>query len=444
MNEFNFTSLTLIQIGWLVIGIIWVTKRSDEVPLLIATFLIYIFGFRFWALLQGWALPVNISNFGFESLDINNVTDTFAIAVVGESGLLGMYLLAQRARITQSLGVLPDKTLLWLRSRIFFLFVTCFPVALYARWVTFREAENGKVLAFESSAYLYLFPFVLTSIVLLLALLWKARALDLHHKVAAILVSACIAGVTFQPSMRFQFLSWLLACTFIFASGRSLLRRGVTVFGGVSIALIVFAIAGALRQSDDPEPDLQKSAFERFAFAEDANMLDGFVLLRQVYPALLPFDFGAAHLEIFQRPIPRAWWPDKPVGGYMNRLGLTTVNTGATLGISPSIFGTFYQEGDLPAVILLSCIYGLSLGWVVRFSARVSPTGGVLIRAILCAFLIPLLRGGDLPGIVAWGFMAFWPCLLILWLRRHDLLVVRAQPPLASSGALVHAVPVYR
>jgi hypothetical protein len=150
-------------------------------------------------------------------------------------------------------------------------------------------------------------------------------------------------------------------------------------------------------------------------------MLDGMVLVLQVYPAMLPYSYGGEHLEILERPIPRALWPGKPVGGYMNKLGLTSVDTGFTLGISPGLIGSFYAEGGLIGVVICSVIYGYGLGWLIAGSDRITPLAGALIRAICCASLIPLLRGGDLAGIYAWIFMSFWPCFLLMWVRRREL-----------------------
>jgi hypothetical protein len=158
------------------------------------------------------------------------------------------------------------------------------------------------------------------------------------------------------------------------------------------------------------------------------------VLLRQVYPRLLGYSYGGEHLEIFERPIPRAWWPDKPVGGYMNKLGLVTADTGFTLGISPSLFGSFYQEGGLVGVVLLSIIYGFAFARLVSFSARIVPLTGLLIRGALAAAIVPLLRGGDLPGIYAWFGMSFWPCFLLLLLRRHEFFA-RIPPDRRFPGA---------
>jgi hypothetical protein len=150
-------------------------------------------------------------------------------------------------------------------------------------------------------------------------------------------------------------------------------------------------------------------------------MLDGLVYLMQVYPKLLPYRYGGEHLEILERPIPRAWWPGKPVGGYMNKLGLFNAGSSVTVGIAPTLFGSFYTEGGWVAVFIFCVIYGWGIARIVRFSAEVRPLFGVLIRAGLLAGLIPLLRGGDLPGIYAWLGMTFWPLFIFLWWNRPYL-----------------------
>jgi len=276
-------------------------------------------------------------------------------------------------------------------------------------------------MSFEISSYLSLFSLSLVGVAILVAALWKSRAFRPGgERFGAALLFVAIIYLTFRPGMRFQFLGWFVAAAIILSSGLSVIRRAQVLAIGLVGAVALFAVAGALRNDEDPTVELQQSAWERFAFAQDANMLDGFVLLRQVYPRLLGYSYGGEHLEIFERPIPRRWWPDKPVGGYMNKLGLITADTGFTLGISPSLFGSFYQEGGLVGVVLCSIIYGFGFGRLVSFSTRIVPLAGLLIRGILAAAMVPLLRGGDLPGIYAWFGMSFWPCFLFLWFRRHE------------------------
>src|SRR5206468_1197370 len=100
----SFFALSLCQIAWIWLGVLWVVRKHDEIPLLISTLVFYVFTFRFWALLQGWASPVDISNFGFDSIDSNSALDVHAIATLAETVLLSVYMLAQRRRVD-----VPDK-----------------------------------------------------------------------------------------------------------------------------------------------------------------------------------------------------------------------------------------------------------------------------------------------------------------------------------------------
>src|SRR5436309_5607423 len=415
-----FITLGLCQIAWILLGGLWVVRKHDEVPLLISTLVFYIFTFRFWALLQGWASPVDIG-FGFDPIDSNSALDVQAIATLGETVLLSVYMLAQRRRIDVPHTLASPELLGWLKPRVIALGIICILISLQARRSVEAQVASGKSMSFEVSSYLSLFSLSLVSVAILIAALWKSRAFRPEgESFLASLLFIAIFYLTFQPGMRFQFLGWCIAVTIILSSGQSFVRRVQVLAIGLVGAVGLFAVAGALRNTEDPTVELEQSAWERLAFAQDANMLDGFVLLRQVYPQQLGYSYGGEHLEIFERPIPRAWWPDKPVGGYMNKLGIITPETGFTLGISPSLFGSFYQEGGLVGVVLLSMIYGFGFGRLVSFSTRIVPLAGLLIRGILAAAIVPLLRGGDLPGIYAWFGMSFWPCLLLLWLGQRQ------------------------
>jgi hypothetical protein len=414
-------ALSLCQIAWIVLGVVWVARKRDEIPLLIGAVLFYVFTFRLWALFLGWASPTDLTNFGFDPLDSRSALEVESIAVLGETILLCVYMLAQRRRIDAPDKLASPELLGWLRPRVVALGVICILISLVARRSVGVQLASGKSMGFEVSSYLILFSLSLVGVAILIATLWKSRAFHTGEKrLAASLLFVAIIYLTFQPSMRFQFLGWFVAVTIILSSGLSFVRRAQVLVIGLVGALVLFAAAGALRNAEDPTVEVEQSAWQRLAFAQDANMLDGFALLRQVYPRLLDYGYGAEHLEILERPIPRAWWPDKPVGGYMNKLGIITADTGFTLGISPSLFGSFYQEGGLIGVVILSIIYGFGFGRLVSFSTRIVPLTGLLLRGILAAAIVPLLRGGDLPGIYAWFGMSFWPCFLLLWFRRHD------------------------
>jgi hypothetical protein len=421
--ETAFYLYTSIQIGWIIVSAFWFWRRSDEFPLILSLFLFYVFAFRFWALLQGWATPVNISPFGFAPVAVENCLASHALGVLGETMLLGVYMLAQNRTIWVPGMIGSAPFLQWLRTRTFVLVLVCAGLSTLTRRSVGAQIDAGKSMAFEISSYLSLFPMVLISGGILLVLLWKAGALKLPaNKAIACAMLGVIAYLTFDSSARFQFLGWILGSTIVLTAGLPFRRKALFALLGLTAAAALFAVAGTLRKTDDPEAVLEEESVNRFAFASDANMLDGFVLLRQVYPEMLPYSYGGEHLDILTRPIPRAWWPDKPVGGYLNKLGIVDANTGFTLGISPSLFGSFYQEGGTIGVVILSALYGFGFARLIRFSGVIHPLGGLLIRAITCAAVVPLLRGGDLPGIYAWFGMAFWPCLLILYIWRKELL----------------------
>src|SRR5205809_6446160 len=439
MSSFTpLIALSLCQIAWIVLGVLWVARRHDEIPLLISAVLFYVFTFRFWALLEGWASPVNLTNFGFDQLNSRSGLEVQAIATLGQAVLLSIYMLAQKRRIDIPHPLASPQLLDWLKPRVVALGVICIFISLWTRRSVAMQTASGKSMGFEVSSYLSLFSLSLVGVAILIAALWKSRAFRAGGETfLASLLFVVIIYLTFQSGMRFQFLGWCIAVTIILSSGQSFVRRVQVLAIGLVGAVGLFAVAGALRNTEDPTVELEQSAWERLAFAQDANMLDGFVLLRQVYPQQLGYSYGGEHLEIFERPIPRAWWPDKPVGGYMNKLGIITPETGFTLGISPSLFGSFYQEGGLVGVVLLSMIYGFGFGRLVSFSTRIVPLAGLLIRGILAAAIVPLLRGGDLPGIYAWFGMSFWPCVLFLWLRRHEFLARIPNWPQFADGVPV-------
>src|SRR4029453_78511 len=127
-------TLSLCQIAWIFLGVLWVVRKHDEIPLLISTLLFYVFTFRFWALLQGWTSPVDISNFGFDPIDSNSALDVQTIATLGETVLLSVYMLAQKRRIDVPHRLASPELLSWLKPRVVALGVVCIFISLWARW----------------------------------------------------------------------------------------------------------------------------------------------------------------------------------------------------------------------------------------------------------------------------------------------------------------------
>jgi len=283
----------------------------------------------------------------------------------------------------------------------------------------------------ETSSYLLLFPFALIGISILNIAIWKAggyRALG--YKAIGILVLLYVAYLTFGPNMRFQFLGWVAGASIIFAANTTRKNRALILGAAAVVAIAGFALAGSLRDKTLKINDAANPSLSRVINANDANMLDGFVLLEQVYPERLDYAWGMDHIEILLRPIPRSLWHNKPLGGYANKLGFNDYDVGTT-GISPSLFGSFYAEGGLAGIIILSVIYGAGLAKIMSYTIRLQPFVSNILRAVVCASIVPMLRGGDIAGTYAWIGMAYWPCFFLLALKLKSL-KVRSSPTTAT------------
>jgi hypothetical protein len=426
----EFSDLLYIHLATVVISGWWMLLRNDEVPLIISAFVWYISSYRYWIVSSGKAIWVNITNFGFEPITNQSALNALQYIIVGHICLLITYMLVQKQTLPVIKPRMDHSFLNWLRPKILFLGMFCLPLVILARNSVNEQVSGGRSVAFEVSNYLYLFPMVLVGVATLLLCVWRFGGLpSMMTKGLTLLILAGVSYLTYSPSARFQFLAWIIAGGVVLSSCYKPRTRLLIFACTAMLAFGLFALAGAQRNDQLAGDTLNQAAIERAYVAEDANMLDGFVLMQQVYPKRLDFTLGMEHIEILLRPIPRSLWPEKPVGGYMNKLGLNTAGRG-TLGISQSLFGSFYGEGGLEGILVFSVLYGIAFAKVVCYSTQLQPFASIIVRAILCACLIPLLRGGDLPGIYAWFGMAFWPCFLLLWLKRHDLkLPVFKGPP---------------
>ncbi|MEJ1933990.1 hypothetical protein WDZ92_27655, partial [Nostoc sp. NIES-2111] len=420
MPLFEFSYLAYTQIGLIIFSGIWMLRRNDEIPLFINSFLFYISSYRYWAVTSGFGEWVTLGELGgFDPITAPDALVALNYMVFGQICLIGTYIFFQKESLPIIKPIADRQFLAWLHPIVIRFGLLGLPVILYVRYRVAAQVASGKSLAFEVSGYLYLFPMVLVGIATLILCVWKFGGFKfLSTKLMAFAILSGVSYYTFSPTGRFQFLGWMLASAIILSSSYRPKTRMIIFMIIAVLGITVFTVAGAMRSTVTSEDALKQSAWERAFSAEDANMVDGFVMIQQVYPQRLPFSLGMEHLEIILRPIPRAWWPEKPVGGYMNKLNLTTDKGKGTLGISPSLIGSFYAEGGIAGIVICSFIYGKILSSIVRYTTKIHPFASILIRAILCACLIPLLRGGDLPGIYAWFGMAFWPCFLLLWIKR--------------------------
>lgn len=427
---FNFSYLAGAQILLLIVSVIWFLRRYDEIPLLISGVLLYCSAYRYWAVTHGLGDWVNVW-VSLRPITEEKALEVLGYIVLGQAILLGTYMYRQKqVLLITDLSESPA-LLRWLRPRVIALSLVGIPSVIVMRYLA-QIVLRSNPSALETSSYLLLFPLALVGISVLNISLWKVGGYSLlSNKVIAGGILAYVAYLTFSPSLRFQFLGWIVGAAIVITANYARKKRILALLIATIIGVGTFAFAGSLRDTGiSDRADVANPTERQFTSAADANMLDGFVMLEEVYPDMLDYTWGGDHLEILLRPIPRALWPNKPVGGYANKLGLNDYTVGIT-GISPSIFGSFYAEGGIIGIVILSIIYGAGLAVIMSYTMRLKPFAGLILRAVVCASLVPMLRGGDLAGGYAWIAMAYWPCFLLLWWKRKSL---RATPIPAVVG----------
>ncbi len=396
-------------------------QRSDEFLFLPIFFFIATGIFRYEAVISGETEWAKVAY----ALDIFNLTNE-----LGEVALnyfffgTGTFILAylffsgnvEERRVVYDSMELFRKFLGQYRRYIIYLFILVLIVTTAANSVI-----SGVTAIAYGMSYFYLFQLAIGGMILLMYLVfdtvsWKKNQTDKLLFGTGILFAAYMS---YNPNLRFQFLSWMLALAIFWGKGRRPMDKiRYYIVGGITV-LIVFSMAGNARHAKFNPLSLEEKvglAVERLTIAEDLNMLDGMMMVLQVYPDHLEYHYGSEHLEILMRPIPRALWPGKPVGGYANKLGLNDNMATTTVGISQTIYGSFYGEGGLIGIIIFSFIYAVLFVKIFQYAYRFHSPMRYLIKGVAFASWVPMLRGGDLPGIYAFIGMSFWPIFLFLWL----------------------------
>jgi hypothetical protein len=437
MHTMDIISITLVHVAVVAFSIYWATTRRDEVPALVAVAVTYFGFYRYLAINSGWSDVVDVSQlYGIPAMTPMQLQMALVYMGLGECVLVGAYCATAVTTKVQ----LPTQFTPAERR----LAADLGPAVLTAAWVLLgvsmiatmyvSQAVSGNAVLSLGYGYLTHLSLLKIGAAILLWQIWMAGGVSAAFvpRIAFYMFWPLVFLDSLRPDRRFELLGWALGAVLLWsygASGRDYLRRIAIAFTGVAL---VIGATGVLRQELAGD-DFTDAVVERISSARDANMLEGFAIVLQVYPDLVPYRMGAGHFEILIRPIPRALWPDKPLGGYSlsSAVGGYDFETLGTTGISPSLFGSFYEEGGVLAVILFAALYGVGLAKFSGWSNRQGRLIGGLIRAALVAGLVPLLRGGDLAGVVAWlgfGFLAIG-IFAVVARKRMSAAAARAPQP---------------
>jgi oligosaccharide repeat unit polymerase len=412
----EFEYITILGTLLVFFGVYMYVKENEEFPLIIAIFNYSICISRFKLIQSGIIKYVHVNyrviNF---HLDDDKAIIAMNYILLGSVAFILFYLYFKRNYSEKKIETIDTKNqlsefLLLSQKHIIIGFFVFFIVAS-----AMRASIQGALAL--GNGYAFLIGMGVGGFNLLIGLQLFNGNLKRNHKIImGILLFIGIVN-SYNPTSRFQFLSWAIGITYILFKDMKPSRKLKFILPiGIGVMLF-FSLLGADRNTDLKSHSFKENfeiAIERTLNNEDQNMLDGFMMVLDVYPQYLDFSYGMEHLEVLMRPIPRSIWPNKPLGGYVNKLGLTNIEKHGTVGISQTIYGSFYGEGGVIGIIIFSIIYAKLIAWLLSLAKKYDSDIKYLIKGVVVASFIPLIRGGDLPGIYAFIGMSFWPVFLFL------------------------------
>jgi oligosaccharide repeat unit polymerase len=415
-----FDVIAAAQIAWVVTSLWWFLRRSDEIPLVLSSINFYSMSYRFWVVQHGMTGWVSLVSEGYDPITADSALRALNAVLLGQTLLLGTYMLYQTRYFPPARGTLSPAISTWLKNWIMPAAVLYIPLALAVKYWVSANSAAGKSMAFEMSAYIYQLPYVAAGLIILLITLFRYGNWREGLRLVPVVLAAVLLYTIFGVSDRFKVVSSFIGSGIILGAAYRPKLRILFFVPVVAMAATAFSIAGSQREAGQ-SGEIEGHALERFINAHDANFLDGFVFSIQGTERF-GYRYGGEHLEILYRPIPRSLWHNKPVGNYQLRAtGQDKDQTGGTIGISPSLFGDFYMEGGYVGIVICSILYGLIFAAFIRRAGEFNPLFCAIIRGAFCGWLIALFRGGDIAGIVAWGFMSYWPIALFLYIWRREI-----------------------
>jgi oligosaccharide repeat unit polymerase len=128
------------------------------------------------------------------------------------------------------------------------------------------------------------------------------------------------------------------------------------------------------------------------------------------WPSARSFEWGATYLSLVFMPIPRAFWPGKPLGG-VGALVNQVINPGGSaaalgyygFGYSPSMVGEAYLNFGWVGILLVFILFGLLARSAYAYVNlhRQNPSA-VLLYAVCLWSIFMELRGGFTNATTMW------------------------------------------
>lgn len=255
-------------------------------------------------------------------------------------------------------------------------------------------------------------------ILLLFMLYYFTDTKKIQLKVIYLIAFLFIGYVTYSPSLRFQFLGWMIPMGYFMVYKIKPSIKLWLMAAGVFVILVIFSTAGVMRYnqlSDMSAEEIYEESYERMQVSDDVNFIDGFMMMYQIYPNYLDHTYGIEHLNILLRPIPRTIWEDKPLAGWFQNYQAKYNTNRMNVGFSPTLYGVFYGEFAEEGIVIFSILWAFFLSWLYRSLTIYQSKLSYLLIGILLTSLIPVFRSGDLAGDFAIVLMSYWPIIVFVY-----------------------------
>lgn len=406
-------------------------RKNDELPLLLVILNLLVEG-RIFALKNDYAEWVSFDyGIGFE-FDMELAYTVSGLICLGTLTMVSTYLFFYKDK----------KKVKRDNEKLFVQFIKKNKTKIIIGFVFFFLFQLGFGSAL-SKGYSFLLTLATSSFIVLLFLLVYYVPISYIEKIIFGTLLVVLALGTYGGALRFQFLGWLIPIALLLTRNLSPLRKSYLFGASAFFVLVLFSIAGVIRSRsfslNNDFSTLYNQAIERILAFEDVNFVDGFMMLHQVYPEHLDHHYGADHLGILARPIPRSWWPGKPRGGWHQKFAdKYELEHEFSTGISPTIFGVFYGEGGREAIVIFSVLWALMFLKIVNAAGYYERGLEYIIKGILIAALIPVYRSGDLPGDIAIVGMSYWPMFVFIY-RYNKYIKAHASEVTDSDKTLPEA-----
>jgi hypothetical protein len=359
------------------------------------------------------------------------------IAFVGLVAVYGGYSIGTGARLALKVPPLPAR---WVSHGAFKSIVTVLLVAaaLFAAYIArggglhavvgyFSSRTLGqKQLAAQSSAWLYLAPYVAIPSALISWSMYHVARRRTYLVMAILLTTLSLALTVFKGDRTYVLMIVLPLYVLPYLwSG----RRPSALSGTVAVLIAILAINvmlvdrvasrrhGSLITRIADATMNPADQVKTFLTGPDISMFSSLAATTEYVPSKVAYKPGNELISVLALPFPGVLWPGKPHDGETDLFPTLYPTTAAAqrAGFGPSLVGGFYIDSGLIGVIVYMSVFGILVRVLFEYWRRnPEDEATLLLYAGLLPIIILVLRGsfadtaGRMPSLIGPYLIAFY------------------------------------